>query len=89
MSKFSIEDLNRLLASGATAGGDSEITDSSLAEEFTELGYDSLALLELVSKVEREYGLKLPEDALENMLTPRSTVDYISARLAEKEEAQA
>ncbi|TMZ61960.1 acyl carrier protein, partial [Klebsiella pneumoniae] len=32
------------------------------------------------------FGIKLPDDALENMLTPKSTVDYISARIAEKEE---
>ena len=83
MTTFGLEDLKRLLTSDSNTGDGSEITESSLTDEFTELGYDSLALLELVSKVEREFGIKLPDDALENMLTPKSTVDYISARIAE------
>jgi len=86
MTTFGLEDLKRLLTSDSNTSDGSEITESSLTDEFTELGYDSLALLELVSKVEREFGIKLPDDALENMLTPKSTVDYISARIAEKEE---
>lgn len=86
MTTFGLEDLKRLLTSDSNTGDGSEITESSLTDEFTELGYDSLALLELVSKVERDFGIKLPDDALENMLTPKSTVYYISARIAEKEE---
>lgn len=83
MNDFGIEDLNRLLASEST-GGAEELNESSLGEEFADLGYDSLALLELVSKVEREYGLKLPDNALENMLTPKSAVYYIGEKLSEK-----
>ncbi|MFD0346149.1 acyl carrier protein [Kitasatospora aburaviensis] len=40
---------------------------------FSDLGYDSLAVLETVSRIEREYGIRIPEDALSAVRTPASS----------------
>lgn len=45
---------------------------------FTELGYDSLALLETQSRVEREYGVTLPDDIFKDVTTPRHLVEYVN-----------
>lgn len=81
MSAFALDDLMRLLASDPAHEEADDLTEAALDEDFTELGYDSLALLELLSKVQREYGLKLPDDAVEQMSTPRSAIDLINAKL--------
>jgi act minimal PKS acyl carrier protein len=47
-----------------------------------DLGYDSLAMLELAGHVQRRYGVPIPDEAVERMTTPRSTVDYINAQFA-------
>jgi act minimal PKS acyl carrier protein len=57
--------------------------DGDIGEvDFLDLGYDSLALLELCSRVEREFATKIPDDAVQEMPTPNAAVAYVNARLA-------
>lgn len=61
---MTLEDLKRTLkaAAGESEGVDlsGEIGDA----RFEDLGYDSLALLETSSRIEHEYGIRIPEDDL-------------------------
>ncbi|MEU7024550.1 acyl carrier protein [Streptomyces sp. NPDC046203] len=83
MAEFTLEDLIRILRAGAGVDEqtdlDGEIADTPLAD----LGYDSLALLETATRIEREYGLRIPDGGLEHKRTPREIVDYVNARIAE------
>jgi act minimal PKS acyl carrier protein len=45
--------------------------------QFRELGYDSLAVLEIASQVQRRYGLSIPDEAIEQMTTPGSVLSYV------------
>lgn len=45
---------------------------------FAELGYDSLALLETQSRLERAYGVTLPDDTFKDVTTPRRLVEYVN-----------
>ncbi|HEX4831802.1 MAG TPA: beta-ketoacyl synthase N-terminal-like domain-containing protein [Trebonia sp.] len=60
-ASFSIDDLVRILcrASGTPDGVD--LTGDILDTRFEALGYDSLALLEAASWIEREYGIELTD----------------------------
>jgi act minimal PKS acyl carrier protein len=60
--------------------------DGELAEtEFTELGYDSLAMIELASQVQRRYGVQITDEAvLDQMRSPREAVDFVNSLLAGK-----
>ncbi|MFJ9109786.1 acyl carrier protein [Streptomyces sp. NPDC102283] len=51
---------------------------------FTELGYDSLALLETQSRVERVYGVTLPDDVFKDVTTPRQLVEYINGHALDR-----
>ncbi len=79
MTQFTLDDLRRILREGAGDAGtlDGDITDVP----FTDLGYDSLAMLELSSRVEREYAVPIPDDAALAMRTPGAAVAYINDRL--------
>ena len=79
MTQFNLDDLRRILREGAGDSGnlDADITDVP----FTDLGYDSLALLELSSRVEREYAVSIIDDAALAMPTPGAAVAYINDRL--------
>lgn len=48
---------------------------------FPDLGYDSLAVMEIANKVEKEFGVTLPEEAVGELETPRSFIDYVNRRL--------
>jgi act minimal PKS acyl carrier protein len=83
--EFTMDDLVEILQS--SIGVDDGLSfDAGLADvPFTEVGYDSLALLELASQLQRRYGLTLPDaEALERLQTPRLAVEYVNDALAAK-----
>jgi act minimal PKS acyl carrier protein len=57
--------------------------DSAAGDDvsFDNLGYDSLALLETVSRVERRYGLQLSDDIADTAQTPAWMLGQINAAL--------
>ncbi|MER6666884.1 acyl carrier protein [Amycolatopsis japonica] len=71
----------------ACAGVDEGVDlDADIADvEFAELGYDSLAVLELANQVERRYGIPIPDEAVAEMPTPGRALDFINAQLARAE----
>ena len=76
--KFTIDDLRELMRSSAGVD-DSVDIDGDIADlEFEELGYDSLAVLEMASQVQRTYSVPMPDECTEYMTTPRLAVDYIN-----------
>jgi aromatase len=84
-TQFTIDDLVRMLGSPAETNADNApaFDGHVLDTEFNELGYDSLALLELAGRVQREYGAPMPDDAPARMITPRRAIEFINSRLAE------
>lgn len=55
------------------AAGDSELADLDgdiLDRRFDDLGYDSLALLEVAATLRRAHGITLPDDAVVELSTP-------------------
>ncbi|MEE1813625.1 acyl carrier protein [Streptomyces sp. NPDC004288] len=50
--------------------------------EFTELGYDSLALLETTARVSQEYRVDIPEDELADVRTPAAFLATVNRLLA-------
>jgi act minimal PKS acyl carrier protein len=78
MSTFNLDDLRVLMREsvGVEAGVDldADITDI----QFEELGYDSLALLELAIQVKRKYGVVIPDDEVVEMTTPRLAIQFIN-----------
>lgn len=47
-----------------------------------DLGADSLDTVELVMAFEEEFGIEIPDDAAEKILTVKDAVDYISEQSA-------
>ncbi|MFV2088243.1 acyl carrier protein [Micromonospora sp. LOL_021] len=80
MTLFTLEDLRKILGSADGTDGP-ELDENSLDVAFVELGYDSLAMLELAASVARQYEVPIPDDSLEHMTTPRTAVAYLNERL--------
>lgn len=58
---------------------DGDIADAA----FDDLGYDSLALLNTIGSIEREYGVGLDDDTAAKARTPRQLVDMVNSRLGQ------
>jgi|GraSoi013_1_20cm_4_1032433.scaffolds.fasta_scaffold114451_1 act minimal PKS acyl carrier protein len=81
MEVFTLDDLRQIMRD--CAGVDESVDlDGDIADvEFTELGYDSLALLELASQVQRRLSVVIPDEAVQEMPTPALAVHYINTVL--------
>ncbi|MET9595428.1 acyl carrier protein [Streptomyces sp. NPDC006516] len=50
--------------------------------EFASLGYDSLAMLETLSRLEREYGVAIDEEEFAGVTTPAELTTLVNRVLA-------
>jgi len=55
----------------------SKVVDN--ASFIDDLGADSLDTVELVMKLEEEFGCEIPDDAAEKITTIKAAIDYIEA----------
>ena len=78
---ITLEDLRRILRSGAGAAEGVDL-DGDIADiDFEELGYESLALLETCSRIGREYGVALEDDIVTEARTPRALIQAVNSHL--------
>lgn len=56
---------------------ESKVTES--ASFIDDLGADSLDTVELVMAFEEEFGVEIPDDAAEKILTVKDAIDFIEA----------
>ncbi|MGW0905778.1 acyl carrier protein [Streptomyces sp. NPDC002853] len=80
--RFTLEDLKRILLEGAGAAEGVDLDGDILDTPFEDLGYESLAMLETSSRIEREYGVTLDEDMVTDAATPRRFIEAVGAQLA-------
>lgn len=56
-----------------------KVTEDAKFQE--DLGADSLDVVELVMKLEDEFGIEIPEEDAEKITTVKDAVEYIAAKL--------
>ncbi|MEV7467847.1 acyl carrier protein [Streptomyces kronopolitis] len=84
MMQFTEDDLKRILRTGAgVAEGVDLDAPNVMDSQVSDLGYDSLAMLELANRIEREYDVVLSDGDLEHTCTPREIVAHVNALLTE------
>ncbi|MGK5627323.1 acyl carrier protein [Streptomyces sp. URMC 123] len=74
-----LADLTRMLRESAGEEEGVDLNGDVLDTPFIELGYDSLALLQVIGQVQREYGVRIPDDAVVDAETPRALLELINA----------
>lgn len=80
MVTLTLDDLRRIFEDVAGADESVNLDGEIIDMEFAELGYDSIAVLEVVGHIRRQYGISLEEDALADVHTPRSLLDLLHAQ---------
>jgi act minimal PKS acyl carrier protein len=80
--RFALDDLRRILREAAGADEAVDLDGDIVDQAFTDLGYDSLALLETASRIEGEVGIVLDDDTVTTALTPRALIDVVNAHIS-------
>jgi minimal PKS acyl carrier protein len=80
---MTIDDLRRVLT--ACAGEDETISLSGdyLELAFTDLGYDSLAMMEIAARINQEYSVHVSDDEITELATPQAVLDRVNYLLVE------
>lgn len=81
--RFTLGDLRRIMR-GCAGADESVDLDGDIAQvPFADLGYDSLAVLETASRVEKEYGVSIPDDVAADLDRPAALIEYVNGELTE------
>ncbi|MEV6948442.1 acyl carrier protein [Streptomyces sp. NPDC051172] len=83
MSRLTLDGLRSILLECAGADESVDLDRDILDMEFADLGYDSLAVLETVSLIQRRHGAALQDDVVLEARTPRDLIDLTNKALAE------
>ncbi|MDQ1047520.1 acyl carrier protein [Streptomyces sp. V4I2] len=78
MSTITIDDLNRLLTEEAGGTDNGALTSELVDTEFVALGYDSLALLGIATRIGKEFGVHISDEVLFDLVTPRAVLDLVN-----------
>jgi act minimal PKS acyl carrier protein len=84
MRQFTLGDLIRLLRTSGGADEHVDLTGDILDALYSDLGYDSLAILEMSSHIQREFGAVLLDDEVADLKTPRQTIELVNSRSAQQ-----
>ncbi|GAA2411520.1 acyl carrier protein [Actinomadura vinacea] len=82
MTQRNLDDLRTLMR--ACVGEDDGIDlDGDIQDAtFTDLEYDSLAVLELAARIETVWGVRIPDEDAAELETPGAFVDYVNRNAA-------
>ena len=72
------EKVKKIVAEQLGVDEEEVIPDASFVDD---LGADSLDLVELVMAFEEEFGIEIPDDDAEKIITVQNSVDYIKERV--------
>ena len=82
MSELTMDGLAEIMRTAAGDDDNTKVQQNIEDVPFTDLGFDSLALLETVALIKREHGVKLADDELTDIKTPRELLARVNAELA-------
>ncbi|MFF9149784.1 acyl carrier protein [Streptomyces sp. NPDC055051] len=74
-----LADLTRMLRESAGEEEGVDLDGDVIDTPFMELGYDSLALLQVIGQIQRDYGIEIPDDAVVDAETPRALLALVNA----------
>ena len=77
MSDSTIEEKIKQIIADELGVEESEVTPN--AQFIDDLGADSLDTVELVMRFEEEFGIEIPDEAAEKILSVRDAISYIEA----------
>ncbi|GIM92596.1 acyl carrier protein [Paractinoplanes toevensis] len=79
MGEFKLDELLDLTRNHAGEPDDVDLDERIVDVMFEHLGYDSVALLEVLSQIRSSYGIDLSDDVMNRNRTPREVLDAVNA----------
>jgi act minimal PKS acyl carrier protein len=81
---FTLDDLATTVAKCLGAGAGEPVGPDTQDTTFADLGYDSLAVYELMTRLQDDTGVPISDEEIEAIETPRQAVEFVGSRLASR-----
>jgi acyl carrier protein len=72
------ETIREIISEEASVGIDAVRDDALLKHE---IGVASIEMILIVSDIEEEFGIEVPDDVQDNFKTPKDIIDYVEANV--------
>ena len=82
MSEFTVAEFKQIVGSALGPEEAAAVGPGTLDTKLTELGVDSLGMLEIANQIQGRYAAKVPDDYLDASLTPRETIQLVQSLLS-------
>jgi acyl carrier protein len=79
---FTFEDVKRILVDRVGLPEENVVEDPNAT--FEDMGLDSLAFVEIQLAIQQEYGISIPDEDAEKLMTVGAGIEYVNQRLAEQ-----
>jgi act minimal PKS acyl carrier protein len=83
MTTFTATELKDIMLSTADESNVPDLDGDFLDVPFLDLDFDSLAVLEIATRVQQEYHLAIPDEAVADLITPRDVLTFVAGQLRE------
>lgn len=81
MIEFTADDLRRIIRTTVGTDESVDLDGDILDVAFSDLGYDSLAVMEVTGRIGKELPVSVPDEVVGDLETPRAVIDYVNRQL--------
>lgn len=81
MLTLNLEQLRDLIRKSVGVDESIDFSGDIAGITYEELGYDSLARLEIAAQIQHQFGVEISDDMAVDMETPQETLDYVNGHL--------
>ena len=79
---FTVNTLRDIMKVCAGPGEHPELEGEFVDVTYEDLGFDSLAVLQLATRIQQDLGVPVPDDAVAEMVRPRDFLEYVNKQMA-------
>lgn len=84
MTSFTLSNFKDILRTCQVSGSEiEEIENASPDATFADLGFDSLLVYEIITTIQDDFGVRIPDDLLDIHRTVSELISYVDKRQAE------
>jgi act minimal PKS acyl carrier protein len=83
MTEFSITELRGVVRACVGEHDAAELDEAALDTEFADIGLDSLVVFEVATRLQDDRHIRISDDELEQVRTPRDLIDLVNGKRAE------
>lgn len=81
MSTFTLAEFKKIVAASYDSVAAAALDETSLETEFSDLGYDSLLVYEIITRIQDDYAVSISDEEIDALKTPGALIAHVAGLL--------